>query len=174
MEISNILTADILDIIFEGRNKSYGAYELRKSYKRRLLVSIAVMLLLILLLFGGYLFANMSSNDQIVKEIVIPDNELKLIDQEERIEEPPPMKQPEQKPVETKQFTQLKIVPDEAVKPEEQPPTNAELEDVKIGTANVDGVKDEGLAGPPAEGAEKGITAVIKKMTQTMEPFCKG
>jgi protein TonB len=163
MEISNILTADILDIIFEGRNKSYGAYELRKSYKRRLLVSITVMLSLIFLLFGGYLFANMGGNDQIAKEIVIPDNELKLIEQEEKIEEPPPVKKPEPLPVETKQFTQMKIVPDKEVKPEEQPPANADLEDVKIGTANVDGPKDEGLAGPPAEGVEKGITAVIKK-----------
>ena len=28
------LHADILDIIFEGRNKEYGAYELRKTYNR--------------------------------------------------------------------------------------------------------------------------------------------
>ena len=27
MEINKILTADILDIIFDGRNKDYGAYD---------------------------------------------------------------------------------------------------------------------------------------------------
>ena len=32
MEANKILKADILDIIFEGKNKSYGAYELRKTY----------------------------------------------------------------------------------------------------------------------------------------------
>ena len=31
MEQGKILTADVLDIIFEGRNKDYGAYDLRKK-----------------------------------------------------------------------------------------------------------------------------------------------
>ena len=39
MEINKILTADILDIIFDGRNKDYGAYELRKTYNKRLRTS---------------------------------------------------------------------------------------------------------------------------------------
>lgn len=162
MEISNILTADILDIIFEGRNKSYGAYELRKSYKRRLLVSISVMLSILLLLLGGYLFAN--GKEQIAQEIIIPpDNELTLIEQEEKVEPPPPLKQPPPQQVETKQFTQLKIVPDEQVKPEEKPPANEELEDVKIGTANVEGTKDEGIVAPPVDDVGKGVTAIVRK-----------
>lgn len=163
MEISNILTADVLDIIFEGRNKSYGAYELRKSYKRRLVISITVMLSILLLLIGGYLFANMSDKEQIAKEIVIPDNELKLIEQEQPPVEPPPVQQPPPQQIETKQFTQIKVVPDEQVKPEEAPPPVDDLEDVKIGTANVEGVKDDGLAPPPAEAAGNGITAIVKK-----------
>ena len=35
MESKDILKSDVLDIIFEGRNKEYGAYELRKNYKKR-------------------------------------------------------------------------------------------------------------------------------------------
>ena len=35
MEKSAILNADLLDIVFEGRNKEYGAYELRRTYNRR-------------------------------------------------------------------------------------------------------------------------------------------
>lgn len=163
MDISNILSADILDIIFEGRNKSYGAYELRKSYKRRLLISITVMLSVLLLLLGGYLFANGSGKEQIAKEIIIPDNELKLIEQKEEVEPPPPIKTPPPQQVETKQFTQMKIVPDEQVKPEEKPPANEELEDVKIGTANIEGLKDEGITAPPIDDAGKGVTQIIKK-----------
>lgn len=164
MEITKILTADVLDIIFEGRNKSYGAYELRKSYKRRLLISLTVMLSILLLLIGGYVFANREGKEQIVKEIIIPDNELKLIDQEEPVEPPPPLKQPPPQQIETKQFTEFKITKDELVKPEEAPPPMDELEDVKIGTANVEGLKDDGLAGPPAdEAASKGITEIVKK-----------
>ena len=43
MEANKILSADILDIIFEGRNKEYGAYELRKTYNRRLIIAIVGM-----------------------------------------------------------------------------------------------------------------------------------
>lgn len=164
MEISNILTADVLDIIFEGRNKTYGAYELRKTYNRRLLTSLSVMLSIMLLLIGGYIFANVGGKEQIAKEIVIPDNELKLIEQEEKIEEPPPVrKEPPPQQVETKQFTAFKVTPDEQVKPDEMPPANEELEDVKIGTANIEGTKDEGITAPPVEEAGTGVTAILKK-----------
>ncbi len=52
MEISKILSSNILDIIFEGRNKTYGAYELRTQYSKRLstaLIITASLALLILL-----------------------------------------------------------------------------------------------------------------------------
>ncbi len=35
MDISNLLRASYLDIIFEGRNKAYGGYELRQKYAGR-------------------------------------------------------------------------------------------------------------------------------------------
>lgn len=40
-----ILKADILDIIFDKRNKSYGAYDLRKFYPGRLKVALGLMFL---------------------------------------------------------------------------------------------------------------------------------
>lgn len=46
MEAIQFLHSNFLDILFEGKNKSYGAYELRVHYKRRLLyamLSIAVI-----------------------------------------------------------------------------------------------------------------------------------
>ena len=43
METNHILHADVLDILFEGRNKMYGAYELRKTYNNRLKAALAVM-----------------------------------------------------------------------------------------------------------------------------------
>ena len=50
MEINKILTADILDIIFEGRNKDYGAYDLRKTYNKRLRIALLVTAVVVLLL----------------------------------------------------------------------------------------------------------------------------
>lgn len=55
MDAQTILTADLLDIIFEDRNKGYGAYELRKGYNKRLLTAIAFMIFLSLLFFILYL-----------------------------------------------------------------------------------------------------------------------
>lgn len=46
MEANQFLHSNFLDILFEGKNKSYGAYELRVHYKSRLLyamLSIAVI-----------------------------------------------------------------------------------------------------------------------------------
>lgn len=164
MEISKILTADVLDIIFEGRNKSYGAYELRKSYSRRLLLAITVMLSLILLLIGGYLFANMSKKD-IAAEVLVPkDIELKMIDPEDKPIEPPPVQEPPpMKQIETKQFTQFLVTKDDQVKPEEVPPAVDDLDDVKIGTANIEGTKYDGVVAPPSDEVGKGVTAPPKK-----------
>ena len=36
MDINKILNSDYLDILFEGRNKQYGGYELRKKYPERM------------------------------------------------------------------------------------------------------------------------------------------
>ena len=50
MDVNKILTADFLDILFEGRDKEYGAYNLRRTYNKRLqyaligTVSICVLL----------------------------------------------------------------------------------------------------------------------------------
>jgi protein TonB len=44
MHSNSILTTNLLDIIFENRNKDYGAYILRKNYNKRLLKSLAITL----------------------------------------------------------------------------------------------------------------------------------
>ena len=53
MDINKLQTADILDIIFDGRNKEYGAYDLRKTYNKRLrnalFATIGICLLLLVL-----------------------------------------------------------------------------------------------------------------------------
>ena len=58
LDVNKIMSTDILDIIFDGRNKEYGAYELRKSYTKRLTMALAGMAALLLLIFVGYFVAN--------------------------------------------------------------------------------------------------------------------
>jgi len=36
MDANKILSSELIDLVFEGRNKDYGAYELRMQYNKRL------------------------------------------------------------------------------------------------------------------------------------------
>ncbi|NML19272.1 TonB family protein [Pseudoflavitalea sp. G-6-1-2] len=174
MELAKILTADVLDIVFEGRNKTYGAYELRKTYKRRMLLSLAATGTIILLFVGSMLLGNRPGEHQI-KMIVIPDDQkLAKIEEPEKLPPPPPPKPPEPpKQIEMKQFVAPIIKPDDQVKPDEKPPEVAELEDVKIGNTNQDGVKDDNIVPPPqADAIGKGIIEAPQKV-ESDEPFMK-
>lgn len=50
METEAILQSDVLDIIFEHRNKDYGAYPLRKFYNNRLYKALGGVFMLVLVL----------------------------------------------------------------------------------------------------------------------------
>ncbi|HEY9179020.1 MAG TPA: energy transducer TonB, partial [Flavipsychrobacter sp.] len=43
MDSNKILNSDYLDILFEGRNKVYGAYELRRNYPKRMMRSMFII-----------------------------------------------------------------------------------------------------------------------------------
>jgi protein TonB len=171
MEISTILTADVLDIIFEGRNKDYGAYDLRRSYNRRLKVSITVMLSVICMLSLGFVFAGKRKKVDPAL-LAMKDIELASVKPDQPVEPPPP---PPVKPpappvqVQMKQFTTIKIV--QEVKPEEMPPENKELEDVTIGNMNKDGVKDEGIVAPPIDVAGTAVIEGPKKEAEEKDPI---
>jgi protein TonB len=62
MEPLAILRADPLDLLFENRNKSYGAYPLRKYYPQRLLISMGVIMSLVVLISFTYLYPDSSSS----------------------------------------------------------------------------------------------------------------
>ncbi|AEW03302.1 energy transducer TonB [Niastella koreensis] len=166
MEVNKILSADVLDIIFEGRNKEYGAYDLRKTYNKRLVTSLLIVGALCLLLFIGYLASALLANKDDNSKVVVQDVQLEEIKQEEKKEEPPPPpppKPPDPPKVEMAKFTPPKIVKDEEVKEEEKPPEVEKLEDTKIGLSNQEGQKDEGIVAPPVEDGGKGVVEAPKK-----------
>ena len=169
MEINKILSADVLDIIFEGRNKEYGAYQLRKTYNKRLMTALGVTAAILLLTFGGFVLSSILNKEDAKKDMVVQDVQLEEIKQEEKKEEPPPPpppKPPEPPKVEMAKFTPPKIVKDEEVKEEEKPPEVDKLEETKIGTVNQEGVKDEGIVAPPVEDAGKGVVEAPKKVEE--------
>ena len=150
MDVNKILSADFLDILFEGKNKEYGAYELRKTYNKRIVTAIVVMVSVCLLLIIGQLLGKDKGGDK--NKIIVQDVQLEDIKKDEKKPEPPPPPpppKPEPPKVEITKFTPPKIVKDEEVK--EPPPPVEKLEDTKIGTINQEGKKDEGIPAPPVE-----------------------
>lgn len=161
MESSKILHADILDILFEGRNKEYGAYDLRRKYNLRLtkaLLSTAGVLLL--LLAGIYVSGRTGTN----KTQVIPVDDI-ILDQVKTEKPEVILPQPKVEPpkVEITKFTPPKIVKDNDVPPDEKPPEQDKLDDTKIGTVNQEGIRDENLVAPPVSDAGKGVVEAPKK-----------
>lgn len=162
MEVNKILSADILDIVFEGKNKDYGAYQLRKTYNKRILIALIVTASVALLALLGSILASSlapSGPKEEIKEVTIQD-----IKQEEEIKElppPPPPKPPDPPKIEMKQFTPPKIVEDEKV--QEPPPTQEDLKDAKIDVINQEGIKDEGLQAPIVVDEGKGVVEEQKE-----------
>ncbi len=152
MDINKIASADILDIVFDGRNKEYGAYQLRKTYNSRIRYALIATIVICALLLAASYIANSQGDKK--AEIVVQDVNLEAMKQEEKKPEPPPPPPPpKQEPpkVEITKFTPPKIVKDEEVKPDEEIKEVEKLEDTKIGTINQEGAKDEGVVAPPVE-----------------------
>ena len=147
MEANKILSADVLDLIFEGKNKEYGAYNLRKTYNKRITRALIITASVAVIAIGGSLLASnlKGSSDKKVKMQEVTLTEVK---QEEKKIIPPPPPPPKVEPpkVEMKQFTPPVIKKDEDV--EKPPPPQEELKDVKIAEVNQEGIKDENIATP--------------------------
>ena len=159
METNKILSADFLDILFEGRNKAYGAYDLRKTYNKRIGMALIITFGIFLVIFVGTVIAkNIGSKDN-SKDMVVKDVQLEKAP-EDKVKPPPPPpppKLPPPPPIKTIAFTPPKVVKDEEViKP---PPEVKQLEEAKVDVKTQEGKKDEGIVAPPTE--EKG-TAVVE------------
>lgn len=158
METNKILSADFLDILFEGRNKEYGAYDLRKTENRRIRIALMVTLGIFLLIFVVNLIAKSIGTKDTTKDLVVKDVSLaKAPDEPKPPPPPPPPKLPPPPPIKTIAFTPPKVVKDEEViKP---PPEVKQIEEAKVDVKTQEGKKDEGVIAPPTE--EKG-TAVVE------------
>lgn len=112
MSPDNIMRSDVLDIVFENRNKDYGAYALRKYYYRRLRAAlIAVSLLTVLLAFVN----SIKPKPTIVTEYFFGDiDTIKPLPPPEEPKEPEPSKQ-QLKPVASVDYQTPVIAPDDQV-----------------------------------------------------------
>ena len=164
MTNKEILQADMLDILFEHRNKLYGAYALRKTYKRRLGlalgIALSIGLLFILMSFikkkdsGGY---ERKGNEIVVRTYVAPDDKPK---------DPEPPKE-KTKPKAQADFQKIVVVPDKEADPDIV--KNDDLENRIIGDQNIDGDKSNDIV-QSNTGSEGNGDAVVKEPEKKDEP----
>ncbi len=172
MDTHHILTADILDIVFDGRNKAYGAYNLRKTYQRRVVWSLATTLGIIACLFAGSVIAKKWKPAE-KSTIYVEDYTLKDLPQDTKKADPPPPP-PIQKTIPQVAITRFvppQIVRDLDVTNEEQMPDQDQLNDTKIGNINQVGDKDDGTAIQLVEKGTGGTAESPKGMQDMEETF---
>lgn len=158
MDVNKILTADILDIIFDGRNKQYGAYDLRKTYNKRLTKALLFTAALAILIFLTSLVAGMKKKNS-ADEIEVIDTQMAEVKQNEPPPPPPPPPPPKAPPppeINQVKFTPPKIVKDEEVKEDEK--IEEIKEDQVISTKTVESDNKDAIVQAPVE--DKGTQVV--------------
>ncbi|RXK59149.1 energy transducer TonB [Lacibacter luteus] len=163
MEVNKILNADFLDILFDGRNKDYGAYELRKNYQRRLTTALLITAGVALLIFISVIVSRSVGNSDKAK-VKSTDVTLSEIKQEEPQKiEPPPPPPPKQEPpkIEITKFTPPKIVEDE--KFDEKQEVKEQEEITNVGKIDQEGIKDPEVVNPPKVEEETKVVEAPKE-----------
>lgn len=144
------------ELIFEGKNKEFGAYQLRKDSNRRhglamIIVSavLAVILTIVILIFSGVIGGDdeVDPNAGVDQALVnlateeeAPEEEQQM---EEIIEEPEPEPEPEVEEVAETKMTELVIEDDKNVKQENQVREVDLTDDTSVGTQNVESDKKD-------------------------------
>lgn len=153
MDTNKILQADVLDIIFDNRNKAYGAYELRKNYHKRLKRSMMIAATLVMVTVSAPIIASMFNKPIIIDktyeeqvkitEVIIPKEEIKHSE--------PPKFDPVEVEVNTVINTTPEIVDAVDVKVGDLPPTKEELKGHQSGVVDYEGETVE-IGTIPSEG----------------------
>jgi periplasmic protein TonB len=157
MDINKILKSDYLDILFDGRNKKYGGYELRKNYPKRVTKALMVLVGVGVFTAGYGIVSNIKPKETkkpvaIMQEVTLA--EPPPIDPKKPPPPPPPSEPPP--PVKpTVKFTPPVIKKDEEVKEDEKPPEQTELKEaaagIKTEVGDVNGI-DPGIVDNPGTG----------------------
>lgn len=155
MTTQNILTADVLDIVFENRNKDYGAYTLRKYYDKRLIHSLGIMLLSV----GALILLSFRFEKKGVTSVDKPKPSVQIIQLSQ--EQPKEIKKPEkvfEKPVRAskplasvKATDHIVIVPDNKATDNDKVPDQTDMENKIVGNVNSDGNTPDGQVVKPGD-----------------------
>ncbi len=187
MDNAQLAKASLNDIVFEGRNKAYGAYYLRRIYgqhvTRALIIGAFFLgLLVIIPAVARYLEEHKPKEELNLKEnklIDAPplDNTQPPPPPPPPASTPPPPPPPDPPKVNSIKFTPPEVAKDKEVRQEEDVPDVKEIKDQNIGVKTVKGGLDEapdlsGLSGegkaaaPVAEVVEDKVYTYVEQMPQ--------
>jgi periplasmic protein TonB len=152
MTNNELLHASLLDIIFDNRNKEYGAYALRKEYNQRLLISlgtgISVIIFLVLVNALDKKESNpikrRESNKVVITTVVMPDEHIKKPELPPAKPVPEPAQPKAHEPVAAVEYPPVVIVPDDQADPGAMA-SQADITNKQISTANTDGKDYSGV-----------------------------
>lgn len=180
MDSAKVLKSDFLDILFDGRNKEYGAYDLRRQYNKRVRNAILGTASLFVIFFATYMISQWvkaSEGENTMKPVIkeIKMEEVKLPDDPKTPPPPPPPPAPPPPVKPSVQFTPPVIKKDNEVPPDEEPPKHEDIKDKAISTKTVDGdpngvdpglledSKGTGVVGPPPAPAKEEIFTFVEQ-----------
>lgn len=152
MDANKILQTDVLDLLFEGRNKEYGAYLLRKKYQSHLKMALCGTAASA---FAIFLCASFLSDKSEKPKFKVSAHE--LIDivyplKEKTQEKIKPVIQV--KKIATEDFVTPRIEKDNNVQKDEMPPEMNDLDKALIGTEKVEGEDSDGRILKPEQEAK--------------------
>jgi protein TonB len=148
MDADKILKANMDDIVFDGRNKEYGAYVLRQAYEKHIRNGVLGGVALFLLIVGiPFISEKISSlRGEVFEEEIIVSLELEApppLNPDEPPPPPPPDIPPPPPPAKpTIKYTPPVVKADDEVVDEEPPPFIEELQDIAISTKTQEGSED--------------------------------
>ena len=157
MEVRKIFKADYLDLLFEGRNKNYGSYALRKEYPQRLRNAGFFVMGMLGVLSGGAFMAKAGKPVADRQVVVTISPVLPVLPPPARPKTLPPQAPPapprSARPA--VKFTPPIIEKDKNVKTDEMPPDTKHLEKSIPALKNEKGIPGDiepGIAGKPGTG----------------------
>lgn len=151
---NNVVSPQRNDLVFEGRNQGYGAYQIRRNYNRTVALILMGMLLSVGLAFGIRAIMGMKSNE-VVKGPVLDIQEIDLTPPPIDEAEPPPPPPPPPPPVmETVKFVPP-VIKEDAVETEPPPPQEA-LTETNVGTVTQEGTGGDDIV-IPSENTGNGV-----------------
>ena len=153
----DLLKNQWLEIVFDGRNKLYGAYELRKTNGKTTLKALIIGGIIFTFLVSIPVLANLLPNSSEVDENTdIKITTVKLPPKEKpKLNIPPPLPPPPK-------VDQIKFVKPVVAKAEEvteEPPKIEEIKDKKIGAVSIKGDPDAELTIEPVGNGPKDVVA---------------